>query len=460
MSSHDVSARTSHEADERTIQNGSGVLKYDEKTDVDTERIIEDVDDFPDGGFRAWLVVFGVLAGSIATFGFVNAWGVFQAYYEQNTLKDLSPSTIAWIGSIQYSLIFLPGLVVGKLFDRGILKVPLAISSVLLTVATLLVAECHEYWQFLLCQGFALGLSAGVAFGPLPAAISHWFKRRRGLGLGMMALGSSIGGTLFPVAVRNLIDEVGFKWTMRILALIVFVLMVVTNLTVVGRLPPKKDLGPFFDIREFKSVVYSLYCLSAFVAFLGLYTVQTYIDVSASAAGVDSNFSFYLLSISNAGSAVGRIIAGPMVDSWGGFNVLIPYTFVCGAMTFGWPFIKSKGGFIAIGLVYGACSGVYAAMITAPIFTVGRTENIGLRIGMFFSILAFGAMAGPPISGAINNATGNFKATGYFAGMCRCRNGNPLLLLKPLLGSTVMCSVAIMIACRQLRSGGKLRGKV
>lgn len=33
---------------------------------------------------------------------------VFQTYYEENTLKNHSASDIAWIGSIQYGLIFTP----------------------------------------------------------------------------------------------------------------------------------------------------------------------------------------------------------------------------------------------------------------------------------------------------------------------------------------------------------------
>jgi len=42
---------------------------------------------------------------------------VFQAYNEQILLKDNSPSEIAWIGSLAYALILLPGLVSGRLFD-------------------------------------------------------------------------------------------------------------------------------------------------------------------------------------------------------------------------------------------------------------------------------------------------------------------------------------------------------
>lgn len=64
--------------------------------------------------------------------------------------------------TLQYSLVFVPGLVTGRLFDMGVFRVPLTIASVFLVVATMLVAECKTYWQFLLCQGFAVGVRFGV----------------------------------------------------------------------------------------------------------------------------------------------------------------------------------------------------------------------------------------------------------------------------------------------------------
>ena len=43
-------------------------------------------------------------------------------------------------------------------------------------------------------------------------------------------------------------------------------------------------------------------------------------------------------------------------------------------------------------------------------------EDVGVRIGMCFTVMALSAVAGPPISGAINAATGGFKFTGIYAG--------------------------------------------
>ena len=48
----------------------------------------------------------------------------------------------------------------GRIFDMGLFKIPLLMASLFVVAATFLIAECKEYWQFLLCQGFAVGVSA------------------------------------------------------------------------------------------------------------------------------------------------------------------------------------------------------------------------------------------------------------------------------------------------------------
>ena len=66
--------------------------------------------DIPDGGLEAWLQVFGSWAILIATWGLVNSFGVFQAYYETKLLPDQTSSSISWIGSLQAALLLLIGV--------------------------------------------------------------------------------------------------------------------------------------------------------------------------------------------------------------------------------------------------------------------------------------------------------------------------------------------------------------
>ncbi|KAF8687073.1 hypothetical protein AX14_003722 [Amanita brunnescens Koide BX004] len=389
------------------------VLGYsDEKVVFEEE---EDV--YPDGGLTAWLMVLGGTLNTFSTFGYVNSWGIFQLYYQSTMLQDSSTSNIAWIGSIQYALVFFPAILIGRLFDLGYFRSIFLTSSVVLVAATFLVAECHLYWQFLLCQGIAVGFACGGIFGPTTAVIAHWFKKRRGLAMGLVATGSSLGGAVLPVLVKGMIPRVGFKWTMRTIGFILIFSLGVSNLVLKRRIPPKNNSGGLLNLSAFRSPVYTIYCLSAFTTFLGLYTVLTYIDfASADLPGVPATLSFYLLSITNGSGFVGRYACGVISDRAGPMNVMMPFTMLAGVMTFIWPYARSAHSLVAVAVVYGLCSGAYVSLSSNPVIEMGDTSDVGRRIGMFMSILALGALGGPPISGAINTATGGFEAVGWYAG--------------------------------------------
>ena len=103
-----------------------------------------DIDDYPEGGLKAWASVAGTwtcifwsfgeypqaftLLGngvadiSVFSAGFANTWGVFQAYYSTSFLSEKSADQIAWISSFQYFLINGLGLFCGRAFDLGLFK--------------------------------------------------------------------------------------------------------------------------------------------------------------------------------------------------------------------------------------------------------------------------------------------------------------------------------------------------
>lgn len=58
----------------------------------------------PNGGARAWTVVFGAFLILFAQLGFVNSFGTFQEYYQHHQLASRSNSAISWIGAIQIFL--------------------------------------------------------------------------------------------------------------------------------------------------------------------------------------------------------------------------------------------------------------------------------------------------------------------------------------------------------------------
>ncbi|KDQ09189.1 hypothetical protein BOTBODRAFT_179205 [Botryobasidium botryosum FD-172 SS1] len=397
------------------------------------------VERLPDGGI-AWVMALNGLLLVFSTFGFANSW-VFQEYYGTTILKTSSPSAISWIASIQYFLIFLPSAFVGRLLDRGHLRLPLLISSIIFIASVFSIAQCKKYWQFMLVQGVILGLSGGFVFGPSISLMNHWFKRRRATAYGLVAAGASVGGTVFPILIRNLIPKIGFPWTIRVVGFIMLLTVGLPNLVVRLRLPPQKVNFGLFSIVAFKSVPYSLLVAGVFIGFLGIYTVLTYIDVAGVSVGLNPNFSFYLVAIANAASGVGRLGAGVLGDYIGQTNTLIPLTLVGAITTFAWPFCISKASSVALAVIYGAASGAFIGLMGTPVARFGGTEDLGRRTGMLYTIGALGALIGPPISGAIHDTYGGFHQVSIYA------------------GCTIIASALLILGARQA-SVGRLWVKV
>jgi len=97
-------------------------------------------------------------------------------------------------------------------------------------------------------------------------------------------------------------------------------------------------------------------------------------------------------------------------------NVMTPSVFVAGILTFLWPHVHGTGALVALALLYGASVGAFAALIGSPMIALGDSTDVGRRTGMYLTILSLGSLIGPPISGAINHATGGYTVVGIYAG--------------------------------------------
>ncbi|KAJ7614783.1 MFS general substrate transporter [Roridomyces roridus] len=376
----------------------------------------DDADQFPDGGLKACLVLFGAATGFFATFGYVNSWGVFQAYYQQKLLHHSTPSQIAWIGSLQHAMIFFPSLFVGRLFDIGYFRVPFATGGVLIVVMTFLVPECKVYWHFVVCQGFGVGLGCGFMFCTMLTAVTHWWKKHRGFALGVTSGGGALGATVLPIIIRQMITRIGFPWAMRTLGFVLLFLLVVTNLCVRRRLPPVKAPGGVFGFGTFRNVSFAVFTLAALIQFLGLFTVLTYITSSAISFGISPNYAFYLVAIVNFSAGAGRVLSGALGDRFGPMNVTIVMTVLTGVSTYAWPFCRTVGKITVISIVYGFFSGSWIALIGSIIGQMGDVDDMGRRLGVVNTLASVGTVCGPPISGLFTSSAVGYKGVGYFAG--------------------------------------------
>ncbi|KAG8946715.1 hypothetical protein FRC04_011493 [Tulasnella sp. 424] len=427
------------EARERDSDAKSGVIEKADEVDVEkTANAVSgpDTDAPPDGGFAAWLVIFGCACGGFATFGFANAFGVFQAYY-QDRIPGATQSTIAWIGSLQYCLIFLPGLPSGHMTDKGWLKLPLLTGSIVLVAATFLIAECKQLWQLILCQGFAIGGAAGFVFPPSLTVVPQWFDKRRGQAYGILAIGSAVGGTTLPIILRKLLDSVGFEWTVRILGFILLALLAIFNLLVRPRKTYHKHELPKTPLATlFKNKPLMIYTAAITVVWLGMYTPLGFFDVSAQRIGVPASRSFYTIVAANAASGIGRFSSGFWADYLGSMNVLILFSSIAGLMAICWPYAHSFPSLLVVAILYGFSSGAFISLLPSAISYMVPRHQLGRAIGLSSTIMSIGALVGNPISGQILIVSGGFNAVGGWS------------------GGTIFLAVMLMMVSRRLALGG------
>jgi hypothetical protein len=118
-----------------------------------------------------------------------------------------------------------------------------------------------------------------------------------------MSSGSSLGGIVYPTMIRGLISRLGFGWTVRSITFLMFILLIVANMTVTSCSRPIRSpvrlaqfMAPF---REYSFVV-GLVCLGSFLFCSGMFLPFNFISVQAEAFGMSAANADYLVVVLNA----------------------------------------------------------------------------------------------------------------------------------------------------------------
>lgn len=258
--------------------------------------------DFPDGGVEAWLVVLGTWCCMFCSFGWINCIGVFQDYYQGHQLAAYSPSTVAWIPSLEVFMMFFGGPVFGKISDSYGPRYLLLGGMIAHVFGLMMVSLSTQYYQFLLAQGLCSALGASAVFYAAMSVVPTWFYKKRATAFGITASGSSLGGVILPIMVSKLIPKVGFGWTMRIAAFTILGLLIIANLTVKSRLKPvPKPGGSIMDLfKPLKEPRFALMVAGSFFFFFGTFIPFNFIILQGLKYGMSPNLAIYIIPIVNA----------------------------------------------------------------------------------------------------------------------------------------------------------------
>ena len=105
--------------------------------------------------------------------------------------------------------IFAP--IVGLLLTRFTPKSLMLLGISLSVISQILLANMTTYFQFF---GIYVALSIAITFSgliPSMVIISNWFKEKRGIPVGILLLGSSFGGIIYPQFAKYLMPSYGWR---------------------------------------------------------------------------------------------------------------------------------------------------------------------------------------------------------------------------------------------------------
>ncbi|RDW64960.1 hypothetical protein BP6252_10611 [Coleophoma cylindrospora] len=357
----------------------------------------------PDGGLTAWLQVASSWLIFFNVLGLLNTYGQFQTLYETEVLSQNNPSTIAWIGSVQYLISYVTCIFTGPIWDAGHVRFLLVTGTVIMVFGLMMLSLCHVYYQFFLAQAVATGIGFGFVFMPGTAILPQWFTTRGPFAIGVAATGSSLGAVIYPIMLQRLVPRIGFPWAVRAIAFMVLATMIMAASMMRLRIAKNTSKRSLIDLKHLGDLPYLLVCTGYFIGFSGLYVFYYYINLYAvDVAGTNSSLAFYLLAMLNSGSFFGRLLPNYVAGAVGVMNVQILAGVVSSVLAFALLAIKTTTGVIVFTIAYGFASGPFLSLCISVTTGVSADKSTwGTRLGMSYAFMGLGVLIGSPVAGAI-----------------------------------------------------------
>jgi MFS family permease len=287
-------------------------------------------------------------------------------------------------------------------------------------VMMFLLAECITFWQIMLCCGVLGGVTGATLTTTSLACVAHWFKRKRGLTQGIAMMGSSFGGLTIPLILRTSLPKYGYQWSIRILAFTFAGCLIISNVLMKARIPPNPQSKKKAIIQPsiFLDLGFSLLTIAIFglevVVFGALGILPTYATLSTD---FPPDTGFYLISVLNGVSCLGRLLPGYMADKIGRFNTLGIFIVTTEIfMLILWlPFgTTSLAALYVFAAFFGFGTGCWMALVPACIGQLCRAEDFGRYYGTSYFVASLAALICIPISGELIQAVGPQLMVGFF----------------------------------------------
>ncbi|TMI98490.1 MAG: MFS transporter [Alphaproteobacteria bacterium] len=360
----------------------------------------------------AWmrLVVALVLGtiGSVGMWSYVVALPPVQADF--GVLRNLAslPYTMAMIGFA------FGGVAMGRLADRYGVVVP-AIGGTLLTAIGFFAAGLAPNIWILSAAHVVIGFGCSGTFGPIVSDMSHWFRKRRGIAIGIASCGNYAAGAIWPPIVQHFIVADGWRATHVGVGVFCLVTMIPLALMLRRRAPVEHvDLagaGAAHGSLGLKpNTLQALLAIAGIACCVAMAMPQVHIVAYCSDLGYGVARGAEMLSLMLGLGLIARVASGSIADKIGGLGALmIGSTLQAFALLLYLGF-NGLTSLYVVSALFGLFQGGIIPMYAVIVREYFPPKEAGVRVGIALMFALFGMALGGWMSGAIFDLTGSYRA--------------------------------------------------
>lgn len=418
---------------------------------------------------RANLIVLSSFILTLTACGLNFAFGVYQELYESldGPFAEATPAQIDLIGTLGVSL-----MTIGAPFASAWTKSysPRSITiigGVIFALANILASFSQTLWQFVLTQGLLLGCGTCLAYIPAVTVAPGWFKEKRGLAMGIVLSGTGIGGTIWAPVLRALNAGIGFRNTLRLTGGVSAVLIAASGIILEWhpdtaarhRLEMRSEdsrlLPPLANWQIVRSRMFLAQAAGATFQAAAYYTPVYFISTYARTLGYSSATGANFIALSNATSAIGKILLGYIADQGGRLNVLLVCTLISAlsTLTLWYPStITVEGGmsqnlFISYIILYSITAGAYVSLFPTVLIELFGIQHFASVNGLLYMLRGLGTLCGTPGAAALIQPRNGSAVPMKWAFK------NPSLLIGSLLASATIGCLWVRLEAMQQPGG-------
>ena len=292
--------------------------------------------------------------------------------------------------------------------DRFSIVWPIVISGSFLGLGYLIAAYAPNLWVFGLAHGLLLGIGAGGGFAPLMADISHWFEKKRGLAVVVVASGNLLGGTIWPLFMNLTMPHIGWRGTYMAIGLITMATMLPLSL-LMRRRPAREVIIKSeartemarADLGLSPNALIILLMLAGFSCCVAMSMPQVHIVAYCGDLGYGVARGAQMLSLLLFLGILSRVGSGIVADKIGGTLTLLIGSFMQGVALLLYLYFDELTSLYVISGVFGLFQGGIVPMYAVICREFLPPREAGARIGLVVSSTMFGMAFGGYISGFI-----------------------------------------------------------